>query len=405
MEYFCAVLKQSFNSSTSRGLKVKIARELNTRKIAREQYATLLSPSLVKCSCCDWLIPKYDNFEVVGDTVELKRSIFACLRPECSSHSIKMNSIDYRTKVLGKDLDLILSKNKERLKKSARTKKENGFYSDISNNPYSKEFWINKGLSEEEAVEYLKTKATKMVATKIKNGFYDGISNNPFSKEYWICAGLTKEEAINKTNSRNHFRSEYWISKGHGVDEADTLSKRAAATNTLQSYERKGYSEEDALEALSSRRLSQSANWSPRSGRNLPFGSSKAADKLIRKIYKKLRRLGLNRNDFMADLCSGEYYIRDGSKIYFYDLYIKPLDLILEYNGSHVHVNKDKLTADEFDKWKHAYTKKSADEVHDHDQRKILTAKNKHKHVLVVWDTDDIDSAINTILDIAKKRN
>ena len=79
--------------------------------------------------------------------------------------------------------------------------------------------WVNKGFTEEEA----KIKISKIQAdrNKKKKNFR---KNNPLCIEYWINKGLTEEEAKIKMHEQNKKRSviciEYWINKGFTEAEA-----------------------------------------------------------------------------------------------------------------------------------------------------------------------------------------
>ncbi len=96
-----------------------------------------------------------------------------------------------------------------------------------------------------------------------------------------------------------------------------------------------------------------------------------------------------------------EYFIYDQEtkKIYFYDFYIKDLDIIIEYNGSHIHPNKEKLSINEWNNWRHLYSKEDAEVIFKKDIYKQNIAINNNKNVLIIWDSDNI---FNTIKKITK---
>lgn len=88
---------------------------------------------------------------------------------------------------------------------------------------------------------------------------------------------------------------------------------------------------------------------------------------------------------FVMHIGDTEYYINTGSKFWKYDFCIPELQLIVEYNGIHVHPR------DDFDDtWTHAFTKETKTERMMHDQSKHAAAVAKGFTVLYVWSDRDI---------------
>ena len=106
--------------------------------------------------------------------------------------------------------------------------------------PFSKEFWIAKGFSEDEA-EYKRN------------------SIRPIRKEYWIEKGFSEDEAVLKaelTKKQNNAkgakksserskkeiyessirRIEYWIKRGYSKEEAETEVKKVQALGSLENF-------------------------------------------------------------------------------------------------------------------------------------------------------------------------
>ncbi len=100
-----------------------------------------------------------------------------------------------------------------------------------------------------------------------------------------------------------------------------------------------------------------------------------------------------------------EYYLHDGLKIYFYDFCISDLKIIIEYNGSHCHPNKSKLSEDDWNKWKNVYNKsQTADIKYAMDQYKLQVAKGKGFDVYEVWDTDNLTEQKECLINIIKEK-
>lgn len=88
-----------------------------------------------------------------------------------------------------------------------------------------------------------------------------------------------------------------------------------------------------------------------------------------------------------------EYYLWniEHKEFYTYDLCFPDFNLIFEYNGEHVHPNKFKLTDQEWEDWKCAWTGRTADEAYNYDERKIKTANTNGFKVVVLWRNEGID--------------
>lgn len=67
---------------------------------------------------------------------------------------------------------------------------------------FNKEFWIKKGYSEEEAIQKVKEKQSNNSKKRSKESYINMIM--PWMKEYWINKGFSEEEAkIKSDNNRN----------------------------------------------------------------------------------------------------------------------------------------------------------------------------------------------------------
>ncbi len=94
-----------------------------------------------------------------------------------------------------------------------------------------------------------------------------------------------------------------------------------------------------------------------------------------------------------------EYFLSvKNESIYFYDFTVKNINLIIEYNGIHVHpVDENNL------KWRHAYTNENASLVKKKDNHKINIAKNKGFNIIEIWSDhafeENIEMCKNFILE------
>jgi hypothetical protein len=342
----------------------------------------------MKCTLCNNEIPSI-----------YKNRIACCISP-CESFFIKPRTILWKIKVLGFNEQKVLDENRKRTQKAGNTRKSLGL-SKGANNPNSKQYLLNLGKSEDEIAQFHKSTAKKMVDTKIKDDFYKVKSNNPYSYEYWISRGYSNEEAKNKIRSKNHNCAEYWISRGYSNEEAKKLSSESADTNSLKAKIKRHKNEGHKKYMETKNKMSGS--WNPKSANSVSFSSSQSANAFFKKIYKFVRRLGFTRHEMTFKLNFGkEFWIKKDKKIYFYDFVLHPLRLIVEFNGEHVHVDPG-LSLEEKLKWKHAFSKMDAFSIEEYDKQKNIAAAARGYKIIYVWYKDQ-ESGFNSIVDFLKEK-
>lgn len=362
------------------------------RKMLKDEKIKLLFPDEYKrystCTICGITLPRtrayLPGLSKAGEFI--KPSRVACLSPECESSKILKGSSEYRIKVCGGDPEKVKEANRIRTSKSIATQKKNGHF-EKDNNPFSKGFWMKKGMSEEEAIAKLKSRTQKTKSTKKENGYYDIKENNPFSKEFWVKNGLTKDEADRKVKERNSVLPEFWVKRGLTIEEAKVQATKAAKTNSL-AFKIEKYGEDEGLQRYLETGRKLSASWTPASSCGKSFSSSRKADLLFKSLYKFFRREGFKRDDIQCNLNKGELFIREVDQIYFYDFCLKPKRMIIEFNGEHVHARKETMTEEEFSSWRHAYSKISASEYLEKNSKKIEAAQKRGYNLYEVWSKD-----------------
>jgi hypothetical protein len=98
----------------------------------------------------------------------------------------------------------------------------------------------------------------------------------------------------------------------------------------------------------------------------------------------------------------GEYVIVDPQtkRPFFYDLFVKSLKLIVEYNGERWHPNRSVMTEQEWKNWKSPFSRKSADEIEREDVHKRWLAINRGFICFTIWSQtreQDLDALIRLI--------
>jgi len=268
--------------------------------------------------------------------------------------------------------------------------------------------------------EYLSNKGTKGKATQRANGWFDDISNNPFSKLYWVGKGHTEEESQAIVNSRNFWCKEfkdthpesmfenpskldYWFNK-YGVEEGTRRYNENIARSVYSSsldglIEKYGAVEG---ELIYKRRLMSSTEY---------FGtSSREANKFFIKLYRKLRRLGYLRSDMMFGVNgSKEFCLMDETVLNgeLYDFCLLPLNIIIEYNGALWHPRKDRLSDEKYETWRmpfHPTT--TAEQKEQKDRLKNNFAIERGYNLFEIWDYQSTEEKLTICLErIYEARN
>lgn len=242
----------------------------------------------------------------------------------------------------------------------------------------SLEYWINKGLSIEEANLSLKEYQSGHIIKHMdgKDNEYKlayNNSNTPWRIEYYTSRGILENDAIKLISemkkSSSMFCKEYYINRGHSLDDSIELSRKY--------WENHCYN----------------------NGLNI----SKESIKLFKPIIDELSKIENiciycgdkenNKNEYFL-------YDKENKKYYFYDLTILYNDtkLIVEYNGVKFHPNKEKLTTEEWSNWRCLFTDQTADDKYKTDlNKKELAIQNGFKY-LEVWSSDTVEENTNKII-------
>jgi hypothetical protein len=89
---------------------------------------------------------------------------------------------------------------------------------------------------------------------------------------------------------------------------------------------------------------------------------------------------------------------------YFYDFSIPSLKVIIEYNGSTFHPSLEKLNKKELMAWKCPLTKLNGLDKHKKDMEKNDFARSLGYELLVVWDYEEFESKLKKCIELIKKK-
>jgi len=383
----CPFCEKTFRRNLGKHLSKNHQNELNN-------YIKSYAPDPKKCELCSNIIEPKIEFLESGEIIFNFPMDGVCRKAPCKSKTLNPLSKEYLKlvkKLSDQEIKNFISKKNN---KSGKTRVINGTFAG-DNNPLSKKsVMARKNITEKEAQIFFDKKSKKSGETIRRNGSLKG-DKNPGSKKFLVKRGMTEKEAEQKQKERNRFTVDYWLKHGYSLEEAKQKSKESCSFT--KDFYREKFGNEGLLKFKWDYQLKNSENpeqYLKNRKRCLEeiSGASKASLKYFIPLYKKLRKLGLGRRDIMLGVTgSQEYFIRD-EKIYFYDFYIKPLNLIIEYNGSHVHAS-DRTPDD----WHHAYSKKTKSEIIEIEKLKESAAQKAGKKVIYLWSDLCYNDNIQTI--------
>lgn len=242
------------------------------------------------------------------------------------------------------------------------------------------------------------------------------ITKSHLQIQYWLDKGFDLETSRKKISSIQSSNSKkrhakcpnytnispnsmgFWLSKGYDVYEAESLRLPFVekGVHTLDNMIKR-HGETKGLIKWKEKSNKRLSTMIARYGTTVVNGCvSRESLKFFVPLYKRLRRLGIQREDiFWGIKGSREFATRHEHKNYFYDFTIKSKKLIVEYNNSFWHPRDNSVFNNPFLSEEQALYK-------DNIKRKIMELKGYT--IVLVWEDDDKASKIEEIVDMVTKR-
>lgn len=273
---------------------------------------------------------------------------------------------------------------------------------------FSKEFWIKKGYTEEDAIKKVykiqsenskKFKGKRTGKSKDvlrKKGYTEEqikeVSLTPANIEFWIKKGYTEEDAKNIIfrNQKNASKNvdydkrllpsniEYWLKKGYNEEESKELVSKSQTTFSKDiCIEKWGY--EKGIEIFNNRQK----KWqkSLYKNGNIKGGYSKISQELFFEIKKRIN------GEFKFAKNGGEFCIRV-DKNYYYDFLDVVRKKIIEYHGDRYHANPKIYKENDYPHPYHSNNGLTAADIWNKDNIKLKEANIRGYEVLVIWDSE-----------------
>lgn len=315
-----------------------------------------------------------DNFKVSRQTVVgLAEYLFLTLN--LKKEEITQEHIaEHKPKFISTTLDYFLLKTNGDIKEAKRLLT-------LRQGSTSKKAFVEKYGEEEGGEKYLEH--FHNIHTKMK-GHKSYTSLEAFVEKYGEDEGNKKykEHIVKITPSLENFISR------HGEEEGTKKFKewKKAIGATLPNFVKR-YGEEEGLKRYTAYR----AKVSGARGK-----ASKESLNIFLPLLNFVRELDMEDQLSFGYENNREFYLQNVSedKVYIYDFTLRKIKVIIEYNGTTWHPNKNKLTEAEWKTWLEPYSKMSADEKYAYDEKKRKFAEDKGFAVLEVWSDDDIEYSI-----------
>lgn len=358
--FTCPITNRTFNSS--KGLSVYVTKTLKMNH--EDYYNDYINHRDSSCFFCGGkgkFISVSKGYRNLCDDPE-------CVKKSFSSHSVegfmyrKICSREEAEKLFIIENDRQL---KERIKSQGVLRGEDPLW-DKKRCRNCKEFWIEKGLSVEDA----EIKSEKSIREFIKKSAQTIKSNPekyadkfPTKIEYYLKRGFTEVEGRKKISEiQNRFSLEKCVEK-HGNEEGEKvwLDRQERWINTLNLK-----TEEEKIE-INKKKL-DGAQYSP----------------ISQRLFWDIYNLVGNDKTKFAEQKKEFYLLSENKKWFAYDYVDMLRKKCIEFNGDFWHCNPNFFNSGDI----HRVKNKKASEIWKIDEDKINLIKNKGYEILIIWESD-----------------
>lgn len=256
-------------------------------------------------------------------------------------------------------------------------------------------YWINRGLSEEDAIKKTKEMKPNLIEYWLSRGFSDEESKlktelhlmnteRAFIMKYGEDMGtkLYKEFKIKNGKFNSNRSLEYWTHRGYTIEDA---KKKVSEYQNKFSLEKciEKYGEEKGM-IIFTERQNKWQNSLTMNG-NFRMGYSKISQELFYSILLKYDIKDRDKIKFATH--NKEFRLNNpNGGIYIYDFVDEKNKKIIEYHGDMFHANPKKYKQDDTP---HPYRKNvKSYQIWESDEKKLAVAKSNNYDVLIIWDSE-----------------
>jgi hypothetical protein len=265
----------------------------------------------------------------------------------------------------------------------------------VKGSAFSVNYWINRGLSEDESkqkvkemkpnlIEYWLSRGFSHEESKLKTELHLMNTERAFIIKYGEDEGvrLFKEKKYKEGKLHSKRSIEYWINKGYSFEQSkNKVSESQNTFGLVKCIEKHGEQEGKRIFTERQKKWQESLT---KNG-NMKMGYSKISQDLFYNILETYDidsrinvKFATHNEEFKLNNPDGGIFIYD-----FTDIINKK---IIEYNGDMFHANPKKYKETDTP---HPYRKnKTSSEIWESDKNKLIEAKNNGYDVLVIWDSE-----------------
>lgn len=239
-----------------------------------------------------------------------------------------------------------------------------------------------------------------------------GKINTIWSKEYWMNNGLSETDAISriqklqsnnakkrskasyvKSSKKLKSRLEYWLEIGYTKEEAEMLRRDYFSINTIEGFiERHGeeLGEKKYLQCIEKYKKSMKERLPEKKCAGYV---SKEGKKFFIILYRRVRKLGITRDEIYFGIDgSREFFLRKEQKKNegrFVDFCIPKINICVEYNGTFWHARS-------LETWKNPFVDYEYSLYKDNELK--LLCERRNFDLITVWSDEDKNKAIDNII-------
>ena len=244
----------------------------------------------------------------------------------------------------------------------------------------TREYWISRGYTEEEAKEFISAYQSsngKKAMENYRNSGKDVAKELKFSLKYWTSRGFSTEEA-------SELREPYLSSMRNDLESM--IKRHGEETGTLLYNERIEKYKKTCKENL---------HHKEKAG----YVSKESLKNILIPLYKECRKLGIPRKEIYLGVSgSREFFIRHpGHKNTgrFFDFCLPHLGIVIEYNGTFWHPSESR-------EWKNPWLDYDKCMSLEHERDNLC--KNRGYDLIIVWSDEDMAKALNNIMTFVRER-
>lgn len=360
--YTCPITNRKFNSP--QGLSCYVTKTLKVdHSEYYDKYINHRDSSCFFCGNKGKFISISKGYRNLCENLE-------CIKRSFNSHSVE--GFMYRNMCSREEAEVQFKLEnerqlKERISKQIELRKKDPLW-DKKRSRNCKEFWINKGYSEEDSI--LKSKQVMdeihlKTSVKLKSNPEKYAHKYPTKKEYYLKRGFSEQEAVEKISQiQNRFSLEKCIEKyGEDIGKKVWQERQDKWINVMVSK-----IDEEKIEINRKKLFNNS-------------GYSKISQTLFWSIYEKFKCNNIHFEELNSEIIR---YDKKTKKHYRFDYVDFTLRKCIEFNGDYWHCNPVKYNED----FNHPIIRLTAKEIWRKDKFKIKWLENRNYSVLVIWESD-----------------